>query len=304
MRWHGRRAARGNLGSDRVDHFDIKVSRFQRKLGAVAVQQHVGKDRNRIAAFDHAMDMAQRLQQFRTLYCDFHREIHEGSRNADNKGGAPQGFRQAQPGRRAGLFHAFLQALTLDCEQPGLGPGIRSGISPCAQSLRSVLALSPCDQSLRSVIPCDQSLRSVLALSPCAQSLRSVLAIGPCDQSWSWRLSDSISSANALSLPARFSIFRTAWSTVGLSRPPNRRPISGSDRSVKTFAKYIATCRGRTTLAVRRDDSKSARLTLYWRATMRWMSSIRTRFGSAGRIRSRISRSAISIVTDWPVSLL
>src|SRR6516164_8469527 len=199
MRWHGRRAARGNLGSDRVDHFDIKVSRFQRKLGAVAVQQHVGKDRNRIAAFDHAMDMAQRLQQFRTLYCDFHREIHEGSRNADNKGGAPQGFRQAQPGRRAGLFHAFLQALTLDCEQPGLGPGIRSGISPCAQSLRSVLALSPCAQSLRSVLalspcaqslrsvlaisPCDRSLRSVLALSPCAQSLRSVLALSPCAQS-------------------------------------------------------------------------------------------------------------------------
>src|SRR6516164_8049679 len=274
MRWHGRRAARGNLGSDRVDHFDIKVSRFQRKLGAVAVQQHVGKDRNRIAAFDHAMDMAQRLQQFRTLYCDFHREIHEGSRNADNKGGAPQGFRQAQPGRRAGLFHAFLQALTLDCEQPGLASVLASGAA------------------------------SVLVLSPCAQSLRSVLAISPCDQSWSWRLSDSISSANALSLPARFSIFRTAWSTVVWSRPPNRRPISGSDRSVKTFAKYIATCRGRTTLAVRRDDSKSARLTLYWRATMRWMSSIRTRFGSAGRIRSRISRSAISIVTDWPVSLL
>src|SRR5690348_15985772 len=38
-------------------------------------------------------------------------------------------------------------------------------------------------------------------------------------QSWSWRLSDSISSANAVSLPARFSILRTAWSTVVWSRP-------------------------------------------------------------------------------------
>src|SRR5262244_2435414 len=34
------------------------------------------------------------------------------------------------------------------------------------------------------------------------------------------------------------------------------------------------------------------------------MSSILTRLGSCGRIRSRTSRSAISSVTGWPVSLL
>ncbi len=60
-------------------------------------------------------------------------------------------------------------------------------------------------------------------------------------QSCSWRLSASISSAKALSLPASASILRTACNTVVWSRPPNRRPISGSERSVKTFARYIAT---------------------------------------------------------------
>src|SRR6266487_4518195 len=81
-------------------------------------------------------------------------------------------------------------------------------------------------------------------------------------------------------------------------------PISGSERSVSVLARYIATCRGRTTFAVRREDRRSERLTLYCRATTRWMSSILTRLGSCGRIRSRTSRSAISSVTGWPVSLL
>ena len=70
-----------------------------------------------------------------------------------------------------------------------------------------------------------------------------------------------------------------------------------SERSVRVFARYIAICRGRTTLAVRREESRSARLTLYCRATTRWISSILTRFGSCGRIRSRTARSAMSMVT-------
>src|ERR1044072_634870 len=118
------------------------------------------------------------------------------------------------------------------------------------------------------------------------------------------RFRDSTSSDSAISRATSASILRTACSTVVWSRPPNRRPISGSERSVSVFARYIATWRGRTTLAVRRDDKRSARLTLYWRATIRWMSSILTRLGSCGRIRSRTSRSAISMVTGWPVSLL
>ena len=43
---------------------------------------------------------------------------------------------------------------------------------------------------------------------------------------------------------------------------PNRRPISGNERSVSVLARYIAIWRGRTTLAVRRDDNMSERLTL------------------------------------------
>src|ERR1700693_4981264 len=107
-----------------------------------------------------------------------------------------------------------------------------------------------------------------------------------------------------MSLPTRPSILRTACRTVVWSRPPKRRPISGSERSVSVLARYMATWRGRTTLAVRREDRRSARLTLYWRATTRWISSILTRRASCGRIRSRASRSAISSVTGWPVSLL
>src|SRR2546430_1465712 len=87
--------------------------------------------------------------------------------------------------------------------------------------------------------------------------------------SCSWRFSDSTSSDSAASFATRASILRTACSTVVWSRPPNRRPISGSERSVRVFARYIATWRGRTTLAVRREDNRSERLTLYCRATTR-----------------------------------
>jgi hypothetical protein len=53
------------------------------------------------------MDVAQGLQQFRTLYGDLHCEIHEESQDADNKGGAAGGFRQAQPSPAAGFSMAF-----------------------------------------------------------------------------------------------------------------------------------------------------------------------------------------------------
>jgi hypothetical protein len=54
--------------------------------------------------------------------------------------------------------------------------------------------------------------------------------------------------------------------------PPNRGHFR-KERSVKVFARYIAIWRGRTTLAVRREDSRSEWLTLYCRATTRRMSS-------------------------------
>src|SRR5450631_1016171 len=87
--------------------------------------------------------------------------------------------------------------------------------------------------------------------------------------SCNWRFSDSTSSESAVSLVTSASILRTACRTVVWSRPPNRRPISGKLRSVSVLARYIATWRGRTTLAVRREDKRSERLTLYCRATTR-----------------------------------
>src|SRR5262249_9807570 len=67
-----------------------------RQLGTVAVQKNIGENWNGIAPLDHAMNMAQGLQQFRTLYGDFHCEIHEESRNTGSKGGPTRGFRQAR----------------------------------------------------------------------------------------------------------------------------------------------------------------------------------------------------------------
>src|ERR1700740_3090495 len=83
------------------------------------------------------------------------------------------------------------------------------------------------------------------------------------------RLRDSTSSDSAVSLATSASILRTACNTVVWSRPPKRRPISGSERKVSVLARYIATWRGRTTFAVRREDKRSERLTLYCRATTR-----------------------------------
>src|ERR1700761_716899 len=57
----------------------------------------------------------------------------------------------------------------------------------------------------------------------------------------SWRLSDSTSSDSETSLVTNASILRTACRTVVWSRPPKRRPISGSERSVRVLARYIAT---------------------------------------------------------------
>ena len=55
------------------------------------------------------------------------------------------------------------------------------------------------------------------------------------------------------------SILRIACITVVWSRPPNLRPISGSERGVSCFARYIATWRGRATARARRADCMSAR---------------------------------------------
>src|ERR1043165_10317161 len=80
--------------------------------------------------------------------------------------------------------------------------------------------------------------------------------------SCSSRFSSSISSASTLSLPTRLSILRTACSTVVWSRPPKRRPISGSDRNVKVFARYIAIWRGGTTVGGGREGGRGGGVTV------------------------------------------
>ena len=60
----------------------------------------------------------------------------------------------------------------------------------------------------------------------------------------SMRFKSSISSDNVPSAVTRPVIFRTAWRTVVWSRPPNRRPISGSERGVKSLDRYTAIWRG------------------------------------------------------------
>ena len=73
MRRH-RRRSRGSrdICRQRFRHFEIEVGRFQRELAGLGPEQHVPENWNGVAAFDHAMDMAQRFQQLRTLDSDFH----------------------------------------------------------------------------------------------------------------------------------------------------------------------------------------------------------------------------------------
>ena len=55
--------------------FEIEVGALQREPALVRLDQHVGEDRDRVAALDDAMDMAERLQQGGSLDSDFHRII-------------------------------------------------------------------------------------------------------------------------------------------------------------------------------------------------------------------------------------
>ena len=72
---HGGGAARRHLGGDAVDDFEIEVGGLQAELALLGLDQHIGQDRDGVAPFDHAVDVAQRLQQFGTLDGDFHRQI-------------------------------------------------------------------------------------------------------------------------------------------------------------------------------------------------------------------------------------
>jgi hypothetical protein len=56
----------------RIWSLEIEVGSFETELGAVRAKQNIGENGNRVAALDHAMHVAQRLQQFRTLDSDLH----------------------------------------------------------------------------------------------------------------------------------------------------------------------------------------------------------------------------------------
>src|SRR4029434_1648368 len=258
------------LGCGRVCNLKIKIGRLETQFAPFGFHEDVGENWNSVAPLDHAMDVAQRLQKLSKLCSNF----HEKPAPAPSKTILNEARRQA--GAR-GMRSRGAKVTKERVFRKGGFP-VSGHIPRRPQAAAKQKAPSDGDGAfLRCQVPA---------------------------YSCNCRLRISISSAKAISLPTRPSILRTACRTVVWSRPPKRRPISGSERKVRVFARYMATCRGLTTFAVRRDDSRSERLTLYWRATTRWMSSILTRFGSCGRIRSRTSRSAISSVTAWPVSLL
>ena len=68
-----------------------------------------------------------------------------------------------------------------------------------------------------------------------------MLGIARAFQPSSCRVNNRMSASSSASLARSFSICRTAWITVVWSRPPKRRPMSGSDLGVSCFDSYIAT---------------------------------------------------------------
>ena len=51
---------------DRLDHLEVEIGRLQaRACRLLGADQHVGEDRNGVAPLDHAMHVAQRLQELR-----------------------------------------------------------------------------------------------------------------------------------------------------------------------------------------------------------------------------------------------
>ena len=72
MGGHGCRAPRPDLGRDRLDDFELEIGGLERQLGMICLDQHIGENRNGVAAFDHAMDMTERFQQRGAFDGDFH----------------------------------------------------------------------------------------------------------------------------------------------------------------------------------------------------------------------------------------
>jgi hypothetical protein len=72
VRRHGGGPARRHLGGDGLGHFEIEIGGLEGQLRFVGLDQHIGQNRDRVAPLDHAMDVAQRLQQSRAFDSDLH----------------------------------------------------------------------------------------------------------------------------------------------------------------------------------------------------------------------------------------
>ena len=163
---------------DRLDDLEIEIGGLQAQRRLLGPDQHVGEDRNGVAPLDHAMHVAQRLQQLCALDGDLH--------------GSASDVKGRQTWRR---LRRFLQGLSAP------EPRFSLRFTGLARQAKGPRDGGP-----------------------------SAGVGGAAAYSCSCRFRTSISSASMASLPTSPSILRTACSTVVWSRPPNRRPISGSER--------------------------------------------------------------------------
>ncbi|MFK4607304.1 hypothetical protein ABIF57_006756 [Bradyrhizobium diazoefficiens] len=72
VRRHGGGAGSRGFRGQGFRHLEVEVGRLQRQFRVLGPDQHIAEDRNRIAALDHAVDMAQRFQELRA----FDRNLH------------------------------------------------------------------------------------------------------------------------------------------------------------------------------------------------------------------------------------
>ena len=103
VRRHGGGARLLDVGGDAFDHFEVEVGGLELKPPIVGAEQHVAQNRNRIAPFHHAMDMAERLSEFGALDGGTHETPREatGARRISNS--LEHGWMPAEaprPGRR------------------------------------------------------------------------------------------------------------------------------------------------------------------------------------------------------------
>ena len=73
VRGRGRRAVAQHVGGSSFDDLDVEIGGGQLQLPLGRLDHHIGEDRDRVAPFDDALDMAERLQKGAAFDVDFHR---------------------------------------------------------------------------------------------------------------------------------------------------------------------------------------------------------------------------------------